>query len=205
MPRQTVPLEDIEATVNHMPSPLRAIIRLLLLTGARPSEMLRLKRGDVDCSGPVWVAVIREHKLAYRGLKRTLYFGPRAQGILRPFLLRSDDAYLFSPKESEAERHADCETHRRDKQPRNPKKTDRVIGDCYDYTGLGKAIRRVCDEHKIPRWTAYQLRHTACTMIEASADIEVARAILGHAELSTTAIYLHRDHKAAAAYAAAHG
>ena len=176
-------MEDVEATVNHMPSPLRGIIRLLLLTGARPSEILRLKRGDIDCTGPVWSAVIREHKLSYKGIKRTLYFGPRAQNVLRPFLLRNDHAYLFSPKEAEAERHGNCENHRRADQLPNPKKTDRVIGDHYDHTGLAKAIRRVCDKHEIPRWTAYQLRHSACTQIEASADIETARAILGHAHI----------------------
>ncbi len=203
--RQTVPQEHVEATVSHMPSPLKAIIRLLLLTGARPSEILRLKRGDIDCTGPVWSAVIREHKLSYKGIKRTLYFGPRAIKILRPFLLRNDNAYLFSPKEAEAERHSNCDHHRRPNQKPNPKMTDRVIGDHYDHTGLAKAIRRVCDDHEIPRWTAYQLRHTACTQIEASADIETARAILGHANIDTTAIYLHKDHKTAVAWAATHG
>ena len=204
-PRQTVPVERVEATIQHMPKPLQAIVRLLLLTGARPSEVLRLRRCDIDCTGPVWSAVIREHKLEYRGIQRTLYFGPRAQAVLRPFLLRGEDDYLFSPIEAERERHANCPTHRRQGAPRNPKKTERVIGAFYDHTGLAKAIRRVCDANEIPRWTPYQLRHTACTMIEASSDVETARAILGHATVDTTAIYLHKDAKAAITWAATNG
>lgn len=204
-PRQVVPLEHVEATLKHLPSPLRAIVRLLLMTGARPTEILRLKKGDIDCTGPVWPAVIRDHKLAYRGIQRTLYFGPRAQAILRPFLVRGDDDYLFSPIEAERERHAACKTHRPEGKLRNRKKTTRVIGYFYEHTGLSTAIRRVCVAHDIPRWTPYQLRHTACTQIEATADIEVARAILGHSDIDTTAIYLHKDHKAAVAYAASNG
>ncbi len=204
-PRTVVPMADIEAVIEHMPSPLRAIIRLLLLTGARPSEILRLKRGDIDCTGEVWAAVIRDHKLAYRGTQRTLYFGPRAQAVLRPFLLRADDAYLFSPIEAEAERHAACKTHRRDDQKTNAKKTPRIIGYFYDASSLARAITRVCQEHDIPRWTAYQLRHTAATTIEATADMETAKAILGHTTLNTTLIYTHRDNKTATAYAAIHG
>jgi integrase len=205
LPRLAVAVEHVEATMAFMPSPLRAIIRLLLLTGARPSEILRLRPCDINRTGEVWAAVIREHKLSYRGVVRTLYFGPSAQAILRPFLLRGDDDYLFSPIEAEAERHAACDTHRKPHWKKTAKKTTRVIGYFYDATDLTRAIRRVCDDNDIPRWTSYQLRHTACTTIEATADIEVARAILGHSTVDTTAIYTHKDAKASVAWAAAHG
>lgn len=203
--RQAVDTKTVEATLKHMPPTLQAVIRLLLLTGARPSEVLRLRKQDIDCTGPVWTATIREHKLAYRGVKRVLYFGPRAQAVLRPFLLRPDEAYLFSPREAEAQRHADCDHHRRPGTPQNPKLTGRVVGDCYEHTGLAKAIRRVCDDNDIPRWTPYQLRHAACTTIEASSDPDTARAILGHASLDTTAIYMHRDATAALNWAQNNG
>ncbi len=35
---------------------------------------------------------------------RTLFFGPAAQAILKPYLLRPEDAYLFSPAESARKR-----------------------------------------------------------------------------------------------------
>lgn len=204
-PRQAVPWETVEATLPHLPGPLQAIIQLLYLTGARPTEVLKLRRADIDTQGAVWTAIIREHKTMDKGKQRRLFFGPRAQAVLRPFLLRPDDAYLFSPREAESERHVNCDTHRRPNQKPNPRKTDRTVGCFYEHTGLNRAIARVCKKHNIPKWTPYQLRHLAATTIEATADLETASAILGHSGLNITQVYVHRDNKTAAAYAAVHG
>jgi len=203
--RQAVPLEHVEKTLPHLPSPLRAIVQLLLYTAVRPTEILNLQRGDIDTNGEVWTAIIRDHKTAYRGKERRLFFGPRAQTVLRPFLLRPDIDYLFSPRDAEAERHARCETHRRPDQKKNPKKTERVMGQFYEHTGLNRAISRVCKQNDIPIWTPYQLRHLAATTIEATADLHTASAILGHSGLNITQVYVHRDNKTAAAWAAVHG
>lgn len=68
---------------------MRDLIRLQLLTAARPGELLGLKPEDVDTSGgTVWTATLRHHKEAYRGKARVLYFGPHAQTVLREYLLR---------------------------------------------------------------------------------------------------------------------
>jgi integrase len=204
-PRQIVLLENVEATVKRLPSTLRAVIYLLLYTAARPTELLRLKRSDIDTNGDVWTAIIREHKTMDKGKQRRLFFGPRAQAVLRPFLLRPDDDYMFSPKEAEAERHAKCKAHRRPNQKPAPKKTSRVVRCFYDHDGLNRAIDRVCKKYDIPKWTPYQLRHLAATTIEATADLETASAILGHSGLNITQVYVHRDNKTAAAWAATHG
>jgi integrase len=198
-------MEYVEKTLPFLPSPLRAIVQLLLYTAARPSEILNLQRGDIDTNGEVWTAIIRDHKTAYKGKERRLFFGPRAQSVLRPFLLRPDSEYLFSPQEAEAERHAKCPTHRRPTQRRNEKKTNRIIGVFYEHTGLNRAISRICKQHGIPVWTPYQLRHLAATTIEATADLQTASAILGHSGLNITQVYVHRDNKTAAAWAALHG
>jgi integrase len=47
-------------------------------------------------------------------------------------------------------------------------------------------------------WHANQLRHTAATLIRQKYGAELARVILGHANLSTTEIYAERDFAAAA-------
>ena len=60
-----------------------AIIDLQLLTAARPGELLKLRPIDLDTTGRVWTATLREHKTRYRGRERTLYFGPKAQAILK--------------------------------------------------------------------------------------------------------------------------
>ena len=205
--RMPAPLEDVEKTLLHLSSPIKAAIRLMLYTGARPTEVLKLKRGDIDDNGDVWTAVIREHKTNYRGKQRRLFFGPRAQAVLRPFLLRPDDKYLFSPREAQRERDLERRTGpgRRPNQKPNIKKTDREIGECYEHAGLNRAIARVCEQHGIPKWTPYQLRHLAATTIEATADLETASAILGHSGLNITQVYVHRDNKTAAAWAATHG
>ena len=205
--REPVPLEVVEKTLEHLPSPLRAAARLILYTGARPTEVLNLKRGDIDDLGPVWTGIVREHKTSYRGKERRLFFGPRSQAVLRPFLLRPQHAYLFSPKEGEHERHVLGRKGkgRRPDQVPNPTKTDRTLGDHYHHNVLNHAIARVCEQHGIPKWTPYQLRHLAATTIEATADLENASAILGHGGLNITQVYVHRDNKTAAAWAALHG
>jgi integrase len=135
-------LEDIEATLPHLPRVLQAVIRVQLYSGARPSEVLNLKRGDIDCTGDVWTAIVREHKNSFRGKERRLFLGPRAQTVLRPFLLRNDGEYVFSPKESEQERHEKAKgPGRRPWQKPNTKKTDRCIGECYEAHGYARAIR----------------------------------------------------------------
>lgn len=205
--RTPAPLKDVESTLQHLPSPLRAALYLMLYTGARPTEILHLKRRDIDINGVVWTAIVREHKTSYRGKERRLFFGPRAQAVLRPFLLRSDDAYLFSPKEAQKERVQERRVGpgRRPNQKPNAKITSRSLGDCYDAAGVNRAITRVCEKHGIPKWTPYQLRHLAATTIEATADLETASAILGHSGLNITQVYVHRDNKTAAAWAAVHG
>ncbi len=205
--REPVPMADIDATLEHLTKPLQAIVRLQLCTGARPSEILNLKRGDLDCSGETWSAVIREHKTNYKGKKRSLFFGPRAQAVLRPFLLRNDDDYLFSPREAEKERHVRDRTGkgRRANQKPNRNKSGRTVGDHYEAHAYNRAITRACTKADVERWCPYRLRHTAATIMEATADLETASAILGHSGLNITQVYVHRDNKTAAAWAATHG
>lgn len=81
--RQPVADADVDATLPHLHKEAQAIVRLLRLTGARPSELLGLRPCDMDMSGDVWSAVLAEHKTAHKGQRRTLYFGPAAQELLR--------------------------------------------------------------------------------------------------------------------------
>lgn len=189
---------------------MQTVVKLLLYTGARPSEVLNLKRGDVDATGPVWSAIVRHHKTSYKGKQRRLFFGPRAQATLKSYLLRLDDQYLFQPRDAvaarfEREREAEDYVGRRPDQKPNPRKSARTLSDHYTYSNLNVAVRRVCTKHGIPKWTPYQLRHLAATTIEATADLQTASAILGHSGLDITQVYVHRDNRTAAAYAALHG
>ena len=69
--------------------------------------MLRLRAIDLDMSQQVWTLRPLHHKTSHRGLTRTVYFGPRAQAVIRPFLKnRPVGAFLFSAAEAEEEHRA---------------------------------------------------------------------------------------------------
>jgi len=86
-PVEPVPDADIEAALAYLPREARDMVELQLLTGARPGELLTLRAEDLDRSKEVWVAELGQHKTAYAGRTRRLYFGPKAQTVLRPYLL----------------------------------------------------------------------------------------------------------------------
>ncbi|MHC4288263.1 MAG: tyrosine-type recombinase/integrase, partial [Planctomycetota bacterium] len=45
----------------------------------------------------------------------------------------------------------------------------------------------------VPKWTPYQLRHTAATKVRKEMGYECAGATLGHTNMSATAIYAERN------------
>lgn len=105
------PVEEhlLDATLPHLSRPVRAVVELQLLTGARPGELLGLRPIDIeiDDEGGVWTYRPEVHKNAHREQERIIHFGPRAQAVLRPFLTdRPTDAYMFSPREAEEQRLA---------------------------------------------------------------------------------------------------
>ena len=102
-PVTPVPQEYIDAVEPYVSRQVWALIQLQLLTGTRSGELVTLRPCDIDKSSKIWIYRPAQHKTAHHGFSRTIYIGPRAQEILRPFLLRSPRAYCFSPAESMAE------------------------------------------------------------------------------------------------------
>ena len=100
------PVEDtvVEATLPHLPSVVADLVRFQRLTGARPSELCLLRPMDVDRSQKVWEYRPASHKTQHHGMERVIFIGPKAQDVLRPYLLRPDEAYCFAPAESEKQR-----------------------------------------------------------------------------------------------------
>lgn len=97
-----VPAAMIDAIKPFVPKPVWAMIQLQLLTAARAGEIVAMRPCDIDMSGRVWTYQPAMHKAAYHGHARTIYTGPRAQEVLRPFLKRPVGAHLFSPAEAMA-------------------------------------------------------------------------------------------------------
>ena len=150
-----LPVDDatVDATLPHLTPIVADIVRLQRLTGMRPSEVCGLRPCDIDHSGgKVWQYVPASHKTEHHGRQRVILIGPKAQAILRPYLLRESTAHCFSPQESEAQRRA--EQHASRKTPakygnrpgtnrkRKPKRTAR---EKYDQNSYRRAVHRACD------------------------------------------------------------
>lgn len=213
--RQVRPVDraTIEATLPHLSSQLAAVVELLWHTGARPSEILTLRPRDVDRTvGKSWVATLQCHKLAKLGKPRAIFFGPKAQRFLAPFLLRSSDAFCFSPAEAVAEherKRAEARTtpvfpseqQRRDRESLGRER--REVGDVYDAHTLRRAIaravtaanrqRKAAGLSPIAKWHPYQVRHAAATRLRADFGLDVARCVLGHSSAAMTEVYAEID------------
>jgi integrase len=94
-PRRAVSKADIDAVREKLKQRHRDVFDLMLLTGARPGELLGLTTGMIDRTGEVWRADLAQHKTAHKGKSRTLYFNATAQLILRRYIKADPAAKLF--------------------------------------------------------------------------------------------------------------
>lgn len=218
-PIRPAPAASIDAIRPHVSRQVWALIQLQLLTGARAGELVRMRPLDIDMSKDVWLYSPSRHKTAHHGHKRTIFIGPKGQEVIRPFLSRPVDAFLFSPAEAEAERRQ--EQHAERKTPlsygnrpgtNRRKKPKRQAGNCYDVSSYRRAIARGCDkadrwakggivigndERFIYQWHPHQLRHNAATYIRREFGLEFSKVILGHRSLDMTQLYAEADQEKA--------
>lgn len=205
-PVQPVELEHVRAVQANTNDSVAALIELQLLTGARPGELVGLKADDINKDVDPWEVRLARHKNAHRGKSRVLYLGPQAQAVLKPFFLkRKPGEYLFSPKDFLEKKREEATTPRRPDQIPDLPMTDRKVGNCYSVNTYRKAIQYACDHAGIPKWHPHQLRHTAATELRKQYGVEVARAVLGHSNLSATEIYAEVDATIAAKVAKERG
>jgi len=213
-----VPQSVVDATLPFM-SPIPAdMVRLQLLCGMRPAEVCRMRPVDIDRSLDVWIYEPPKHKNAWRGQVRLIAVPLAAQAILSPYLKRDAEAFLFSPREAERARSderagtigADRKTkvYPSELRARERRRKERLktrftqLNDCYTSDTYRRAITygiRKANQHRkpdapaVPHWFPYQLRHARATEVDEALGIEAAACLLGHAEVSTTAIYVKRQ------------
>lgn len=103
-----VPVADaaVNLTLDHMPAVVADMIRFQRFTGGRPGEVCSIRPVDVDTSSDVWIYRPESHKTQHHGRERAIAIGPKAQDVLRPYLLRPAACFCFSPAESEKKRRA---------------------------------------------------------------------------------------------------
>ena len=212
------PVSDaiFEATLAEIGSPqVRAMLRLMRLTGARPGEVCIMRTGDIDRTTSPWEYRPRTHKTAHRGHERVVYVGPKAQAVLADWLRADPEAFLFQPREAaaavrEASQVAGRSDADRARAARNKRAADarkrggraqnrRLPGDRYTPGRLGHAVGRACQRAEIEHWHPHQLRHAAATELRREIGIEAARVVLGHRSPGMAELYAEADRQAAAA------
>lgn len=199
-----VPDAHVDAVLPFVSRQVAAMIQLQRLTGMRPGEVVLLRPADLDRSGPIWVYKPMKHKTQYQNHEREIFFGPKAQEVLAPWLLRESQMFCFSPKEAEAERNA----HRREQRrtPMTPSQAKRRPKEAasrekrvrYDRDSYRRAIEYAIKRAKVPHWHPHQLRHNCGTYIRQGYGLDGAQAILGHRNAAVTEIYAEVNRQRAA-------
>ena len=99
-PVRAVHISQIEAILPHPAPAVAAMVRLQELTGMRPNEVVQMRGCDLNMSGVIWEYTPEHHKLEHMDVERVIPIGPKAQGILKPWLEAELGAYLFSPRQT---------------------------------------------------------------------------------------------------------
>jgi integrase len=170
------PVDDatVEATLAHLAEPYATMVRLQLLLGCRPGELVAVSLDQIDRTKEVWLYRPRTHKTEHKDKSRLIPIGPRAQILLLPHLP------AFEPMPILRTRHG------------------KPVSVSYFHGVIAKA----CDQAGIDRWHPNQLRHAAATKIREQASLDASQVILGHSSIQTTQVYASKNERAAIEIAA---
>jgi integrase len=210
--RETAPITPVAEslvldTMEHLAPVIRDMVALQLATGMRSGELVTMRTGDIDMTGPVWLYRPRKHKNKHRGKARLIALGERSQQLVKKFLRLDREAFLFSPRENlrlwneekRARRKTRVQPSQLDRSKSKPKKE---AGERYTRHSYAQAITRACDKHGLPHWHPHQLRHSAALKIKQTMSLESARAYLGHSSVDMSEHYAGLDEKLACEVAA---
>ena len=191
------PKSDIRRSRRFMSRQIRTMVDLLLITGMRPDEATIMRPLDIEKANGIWLYRPSDHKMDYKGVRRVIPLGPRAQKLLSPWLDRDSNAYCFSPREVvEAQREKRRNGRERDTHtgPKvNKRRGVRQPREHYDDESLCQAVGRACESAGVNKWTPSQLRHNAATRIKKTFGRETARQLLGHGSVVTTNNYIEEE------------
>jgi integrase len=177
-PIKPVPRAQVEAVIQVLKPKYAAMLKIHLLTGMRAGELVKMKKSEISKvetvdSHQIFILFLYQpasHKTQHHGHAKTVWLGPEAQEILRPWMDRAD-SYLWTPQ---------CGWRRRSKQPLRVK-------------SYRSAIERACQRLKLPVFCPLQVRHLALTEIRAALGLEAAQAAGGHQHVAMTEIYAEKS------------
>ncbi|MGA2255195.1 MAG: tyrosine-type recombinase/integrase [Thermoguttaceae bacterium] len=211
--RETDPVKPVEkqwvdAVIPHVWPPVAAMIQVQWFAGMRPGEVVLMRPCDIDMTADIWIYEPHDHKNRWRNHRRQIPLGPKAQAIIRPFLLnRADTAYLFSPKDGEATINAERRRNRKSpmtpsQAKRRPKKhstrAKRERYDTHSYLraityGIEQANKNRKDQPQVPDWCPLQIRHSRATEVRKQHGLEAAQVALGHKNANITEVYAEKN------------
>ena len=207
--REAVPDEIIRRTLPFMSPTVRTMVQIQRLTGMRPSEVCKMRVGDIDRTrgNGLWYYIPGSHKTERHTGKKAIPLGKPEQALLAPYLKdKRSAAAVFSPKTAMAEWHAERRANRKTKispsqlereRKRAKKPAKRQPGEFYGQNSYRIAIanaikkgnRVLPEDQQIPHWFPYQLRHANATEIELEHGLDEAQAQLGHTTANMTKRY----------------
>ena len=196
------PIADIEKAARNAAGPVRAMIRVQLLTGARPGEIRLMRAREITrVSGTLWEYRPESYKTELHdadGERKIIFLGPKSIRIIRPFMNAAENRadgpdYLFRPADGAAERHArsmeiDAQKtpSRRARDAQRAAERKRRYLCCYSIDAYNRAVRRACERAGVPVFTPYQVRKARATEIDRKLGAEAAAIQLGHKSIKTT-------------------
>ncbi len=192
--RKPACLNVVRATVKELSPTLKAMVRIHVCTGMRPSELCSMRPCDIDRTGDVWLYRPATHKNKSKGHDRVIPILGDAREAIENYLNRPSQAYCFSASESVAWWQAKKRSERKSKV--QPSQESRAVesprvkpGEKYTQDSYRRAIARACKRAKVDQWYPYQLRHLNLTEVRDALSAEHAQAIGGHSRIDMTNTY----------------
>lgn len=105
-PVKPVPEELIEAVIKIAHPIIGTMIKLQLITGMRPGEVIQMRNAEIDKLVNPWCYRPREHKTEHHDRERLIFLGPECQSLLEAFSHLDPEEYLFSPRQVTKDHHA---------------------------------------------------------------------------------------------------
>ncbi len=189
-----VPMQDVRKTAKELAPIIKAMLRIQLGTGMRPSEIFNMRPMDIDRTGSTWIYRPPNHKNQTKGKTRAIPIVGDARDAIIDYLNRPEDRHCFSPKESVAWHKSMKRANRKSKvQPsqkdRSKPNAKRKATDKYSNASYRRAIVRACERAGVTPWFPYQIRHAVLTLIRDEQGPEAAQALAGHSRMSMTEHY----------------
>ncbi|MDR0329052.1 MAG: site-specific integrase [Planctomycetaceae bacterium] len=201
---EAVPEWVIAATLPFLPPVVAVMVMVQYLTGMRPSEVFKMRVGDIDQSrdNGLWY-YSPKHKTEVHIGKKPIPLGKSEQKLIAPYLVGKKPVdSIFSPKTAQRERAAEARANRKSKRTPSQRARDAQraeqnaskVGEFYNRGSYRNAVKYAIEKGnrhgvKIPHWSPYQLRKSAATAIELEHGLDEAQAQLGHTSADMTKRY----------------